>query len=357
MCNIVGRIVIVGCVIFMCCSNSFADEVIFKNGERLIGEFERLEEGKLIFKSQIAGEIIVGIDKVQDIYSEKLLEIHLKDGDILKSKTFKSEADYFTVEGTEEREEQTFVMSDLSAINPPVKPKVRWSGSISAGFTSSHGSSYSENASVSGDLVIRTEKHRITIDGRYVAERDEDDSGDKKTTTENFVIQGKYDYFFTKKVYGYLSERYKEDHIDDLDYRITSVIGAGYQWSETDMLKFSTFGGPGLLQQKYTSRIPDPTGEKKWTKEVDRRNDYILQMGYHLAWKPHDKVNFRSNFTYNPSIDDFSDYNLTYDAEVRAFITKSLFSSFKFILDYDSTPGEDSASTDTDYILGFGWEF
>ena len=338
-------------------SISFADEIIFKNGERLIGEFERLEEGKLIFKSQIAGEITVGVDKVQEIYSEKVLEIHLKDGEILKSKTFKSEADHFTVEETEERKEQTFAMGDLSAINPPVKPKVRWSGSISAGFTSSHGGSFSENASVNGDIVVRTDKHRITINGRYVAERDEDDSGSKETTTENFVIQGKYDYFFTKKVFGYLSERFKKDHIDDLDYRYTSVIGAGYQWSETDMLNFNTFGGPGLLKEKYSSRIPDPTGEKIWTKKVDRRNDYILQTGYHLAWKPHNKINFVSNFTYNPSIDDFSEYNLTYDAEIRAFITKSLFSSFKFILDYDSTPGEDSASTDTDYILGFGWQF
>jgi putative salt-induced outer membrane protein YdiY len=338
-------------------SISFADEVIFKNGERLIGEFERLEEGKLIFKSQIAGEITVGIDKVEDIYSVKALEIHLKDGKILKSKTFKSEADHFTVEGTEERKEQTFAMSDLSAINPPVIPKVRWSGSISAGFTSSHGSSFSENASVNGDLVMRTEKHRITIDGRYVVERDENDNGDKKTTTENFTIQGKYDYFFTKKFFGYLSERFKKDHIDDLDYRYTSVIGAGYQWSETDMLTFSTYGGPGLLQEKYTSRIPDPTGEKKWAKVVERKDDFILQTGYNLVWEPHDKVNFRSSLTYNPSIDDFSNYNLTYDAEVRAFITKSLYSSFKFILDYDSTPGEDSASTDTDYILGFGWQF
>lgn len=350
-------IIIIMIVVTSPYSISFADEVIFKNGERLIGEFERLEEGKLIFKSQIAGEITVDADKLQEIFSEKFLEIHLKGGAILKSKTFRSEADQFTVDGTEEREEQTFLMSDLSAINPPLRPNVRWSGSISAGFTSSHGSSFSEDTSVSGDMVMRTDKHRLSIDGRYVVERNKDDNGDKKTTKENFVIAGKYDYFFTKKLYTYVSERFKKDHIDDLDYRIISAIGAGYQWSETDRFNFSTYGGLGLLQEKYTSRIPDPTEEKIWIKKVDRKNDFMLQMGYHLGWKPHDKINFVSNFSCNPSIDDFSDYNLTYDAEVRAFITKSLFSSFKFILDYDSTPGEDSASTDTDYILGFGWQF
>ena len=39
------------------------------------------------------------------------------------------------------------------------------------------------------------------------------------------------------------------------------------------------------------------------------------------------------------------------------FVIKVTFFIFKFILDYDSTPGEDSASTDTDYILGLGWKF
>ena len=92
-------------------------------------------------------------------------------------------------------------------------------------------------------------------------------------------------------------------------------------------------------------------------KDVSRRNDVILQSGYHFEWKPFSKIHYISNLTYNPSIDDWGDYNLTHDSEVRAFITSKIYSTFKFILDYDSHPGEDSASTDTDYILGLGWNF
>ena len=153
---------------------------------------------------------------------------------------------------------------------------------------------------------------------------------------------------------------------------------------EKDRLNFSTFAGLGYLQEKYTSRIAnpayigteprgiagfkyvqgrytgrlaDPITEKKWLKDISRRDDIILQSGYHFDWKPFSKIHYLSNLTYNPSIDDWGDYNLTHDSEVRASITDKIYATFKFILDYDSDPGEDSASTDTDYILGLGWNF
>lgn len=364
-------------------STGFADEVIFENGERLIGTFARVEGDKLIFKSEIAGEISVDIAKIKEIHSEKLLEILLDDETLLKGNRIKREEDTFTVQ-EEEGPEQTFVKADLYEIYPSPRPKVKWSGNISAGFKSSHGSSFSEDTNVDWSFRLRTKKHRFRQSGWLVLERSEDSNGDKVTTEENFTVLAIYDYFFTEKIFGYWSERFKKDHIDDLDYRITSAWGGGYQWMEKDRLNFSTFAGLGYLQEKYTSRIANPayigteprgitgfkyvqgryTGrlpyqltEKKWLEDISRRNDIILQSGYHFDWKPFSKIHYLSNLTYNPSIDDWGDYNLTHDSEVRASITDKIYATFKFILDYDSDPGEDSASTDTDYILGLGWKF
>ena len=345
-------------------SIGFADEVTFENGERFIGTFQRVEGKSLIFKSEIAGEISVDISKIKDISSEKLLEILLDDGTLLKGKIIKREEGTFIVQEEIGGAKQTFVKADLDDIYPSPRPKVKWSGNISAGFKSSHGSSYSEDTNVDWNFGLRTKKHRFKQGGWFVVERSKDSDGDKITTEENFTIFANYSYFFTEKFFGYWSERFKKDHIDDLDYRITSAWGAGYQWKETGKLDVYTFAGLGYLHEKYASRVPNPNysetesvGEKKWLKEVSRRNDVILQSGYHFEWKPFSKIHYISNFTYNPSIDDWGDYNLTHDSEVRTFINSKIYFTFKFILDYDSTPGEDSASTDTDYILGFGWKF
>ena len=370
--------IVLMCLIILCC-NSYADEVIFENGERLIGTFQKSEDKKLIFKSDIAGEVSVDISKIREIYSDKLLEILLDDGTLLRGKTITREEGTFIVQEETEGEGQTFVKANLYDIYPAPRPKVKWSGNISAGFKSSHGSSFSEDTTIDWGFRLRTKKHRFRQSGWFVIERDKDDNGDKKTTEENFTVLAVYDYFFTERFFGYWSERFKKDHIDDLNYRVTSVWGTGYQWSETEKLDVSTFAGLGYLTEKYESRVSNPnytgpqtvnyiqarrTGrlaevnaEPKWLKDVSRRNDIILQSGYHFDWKPFSRIHYLSNFTYNPSIDDWGDYNITHDSEVRTFINSNIYFTFKFILDYDSSPGEDSASTDTDYILGLGWKF
>jgi putative salt-induced outer membrane protein YdiY len=344
---------------------AYADEIVFKNGERLIGTFERMEGGKLIFKSQTIGEVTIDISQVKLINAEKLFNIHFQDGNILKSKIFKSEEDLFTVDGTDAAKGQTFEVSAVSAINPPVKPKVTWDGSIAAGYTSTHGNTFTEQANVALGVVIRSERTRLRLDSLYVLGRDEDDdTGDKKTHEENFSIGAKYDYFFTKKVFGYVSGSFKKDHIADLDYRTITGAGGGYQWIETGAMKFSTDAGLALLKEKYTNKVSKKVDDGEdsedsfiLVKEVTRSNKTSLQFGYNFDWKPYEKINFLSNMTYTPSVDDFSDYYLKFDAELRLAITNSIYNSFKFILDYDSEPGEDSSTTDTKYILGVGWDF
>jgi len=362
--RIVLRTILVLTALAILCCNSHADEVVFENGERLIGTFKKVEGKKMIFKSEIAGEISVDISKIREISSDGLLEILLDDGTLLRGKIIKQEKDAFIVQEETAGAKQTFVEANLYDIYPSPRPKVKLSGSLSAGFKSSHGSSFSEDTSLNWDFLLRTKKHRFRQGGWMVIERSEDSDGDKITTEENFTIFATYAYFFTEKIFGYWSERFKKDHIDDLEYRLTSAWGAGYQWVETDKLDFYTFAGPGYLQEKYESRVPNPryteerpTRQPKWLKDVKRRNDIILQSGYHFEWKPFSKIHYLSNFAYNPSIDDWGDYNITHDSEVRTFINSKIYFTFKFILDYDSTPGEDSSTTDTDYILGLGWKF
>jgi putative salt-induced outer membrane protein YdiY len=360
--------IIISTIAFVCLSvfsyNSYADEVIFENGERLIGTFKKVEGDKLIFKSEIAGEISVDLSKIREIASDELLEILLEDGTLLRGKTIKREEGIFTVQEEKEEEGQTFVKANLYDIYPAPRPKVKWSGNISAGFKSSHGSSFSEDTTVDFGFRLRTKKHRFRSSGWLIIERAEDSEGEKYTTDENFTIRGHYSYFFTEKIFGYWSERFKKDHIDDLEYRLTSVCGAVYQCVVTDKLDFATYGGPGYLQEKYDSRVPNPryteerpTRQPKWLKDVQRRNDIIFQTGYHFEWKPLSKIHFNSNTKYNPSIDDWGEYNLTHDSEVRIFINSKIYFTYKFILDYDSDPGEDSSTTDTDHILGLGLKF
>ena len=332
-----------------------ADVVVFKNGDKLTGKVVKMEGGKLAFKADNAGDIILDLANISTFSTDEPAQFHLQDGTVLKSKVLPGDAGQVTLAKTELVQAQTIPFSAVKAINPPVKPPVTWSGSVTVGLTSTHGNTFTESANISGRVTRRTAQDRLRAYSTYLASRTrDDDTGDKVTTEESFTLGSKYDYFITKKWYAFLNADYKKDHVSDLDYRVTAGGGLGYQWIEEDNLKFSTDAGVSQLCEKYTKRIGHPGS---YEEEISKSDEFSLQLGYGLEWVINDKFSFYHNMRYYPSFGDISDYFLTTDAELRAEITKSMFGSLKAILDYDSTPGEGVGTTDTKYILGVGWNF
>ena len=283
-------------MIFCISGSANADEILFKNNERLIGTIVRMENAKVVFKSELAGEVEVDLAQVKSLTTKSIMKLHLNDGSIVRCSDIKANEAGLTIKGSGV---ESIVLNDIKAINPRVIPDVEWKGNITAGFNSTNGNTYNEQANISINVVRRSKKTRLRIDGIYLAARDEDSStGDKKTSEENFTLKSKYDYFFSKKLFGYLSGSLKKDHIADLDYRTIYGCGLGYQWIEEESLKFSTDAGQALLKEKYTSKIDG-------TSQVTRRDDLSLQFSYNYLWKPNQITVILSNMSYTPAIDDF----------------------------------------------------
>jgi putative salt-induced outer membrane protein YdiY len=319
-----------------------ADELVFKNGDRLTGKIKHAVEGKLVFTSNIAGKVTVNLPNIQTFSTDEAITVHLKDGNVLIQKIVSSKAGRFAIEGTETVKAQDFDISEISSINPP-KPK--WTGNVSAAFTSTHGNTKTEAISASANLSKRTAKDRTQLSADYArGEQEDPDTGEQKTTENWWRTKAKYDYFFSKKFYGYLDGRYETDKIAELDRRVIVGGGGGYQWIESENMKFSTEGGLASLYEKYEN-------------QTDSNAELSAQLGYNLDKKLAKNVKFIHDLTYYPSTDKFSDYYLTTTGEIRAHFTEKMFVNFKVILNYDATPAIDSGSTDTKYLLGLGYSF
>ncbi len=331
-----------------------ADTVLFKNGDRMTGKLISIIKEKMSFKSDVAGKVVVNLSDVQNFWTDDKIKINLKDGTILQRRVLKGEAGRFAIQGTGILQPQTFDFGDVASVNPPPVPKVKWKGSIMAGFTGTHGNTFNESGSIIFNASRRTKKDLTNIEGIYIVSRTKDADTKEKTTTEESVkIGGKYDYFLTQKIYSYLKCSYKKDHVADLDRRVITGIGGGYQFIDTDKIKLLTDVGLALLSEKYTTKDP-VTNEK----EVDTTSEMSLQIGYNFDCEFNDKIIFMHKLSYLPSIEEsFSDYFMHADAELKFLLTKSMFSSFKAIFDYDSTPPEGVGSTDTKYIFSLGWNF
>jgi putative salt-induced outer membrane protein YdiY len=322
-----------------------ADEVRFRNGDRLSGQILRLTEGKLVLKSQVAGEITVHLSDVQTFSSDAPLTIHLKDGTVLHQPVTAAEPNEFVIAAGTPLKPQTFALAQVESINPPPAPKPRWTGSITASVTSTSGNTRIDSVAASVSVARRTEKDRTTAGADYGrSSREDPDTGDRETTEDWWRARAQYDYFFTKKLFGFGNVRYEKDAIANLDRRIVVGGGAGYQWVETDDLAFSTSFGLASLYEKFDN-------------QPDANSELSLQMGYNLNKRIWDNLRLVHDLTYYPSLDRFSDYFLTTTAELRASLTKNMFANFKVLFNYDATPAPDRGNTDVKYLLGVGMNF
>jgi putative salt-induced outer membrane protein YdiY len=324
---------------------SLGDEILLNNGDRLTGKIDHLLDAKMIFKSNVAGEVTVSLSDIQTLSSEEAIEVNLEDGTSFNQKVLSDQPGRFRVEGTEALKSQEFAVADIVSINPPAKPKPKWIGSISAGFTSTHGNTKTETISASGNMTKRTEKDRTQISADYAKGEQEDrDTGEDETIEDWWRAKGKYDYFFSKKKYAYVDGRYEKDAVADLDRRVIIGGGGGYQWIESPDMNFSTEVGLASLYEKFDN-------------QTDSNSELSTQLGYNFDKKLAKNTKFTHDLTYYPALDKFSDYFLTSTAGIRMDLSSNFFATFKTIFNYDETPAIGAHKTDVKYFVGLGYSF
>ena len=321
---------------------SHGDEIHLKNGDRISGKIQHLVDGKLTIKADVAGTVTVNLSDIQTFRSDEPIQVNLKDKTGFKQKVSTAEPGKFTIEGSETTKAQEFEVADIASINPPPK---KWTGDISVGITSTHGNTKTEMISANANFSKRTEKDRTTISTDYAkGEQEDPDTGETVTIEDWWRAKGKYDYFFSKKMYGYVDGRYEKDAVAELDRRTIIGVGAGYQWIESENMNFSSEFGLASLYEKYDN-------------QTDSNSEISLQLGYNFDKKLRKNIKFVHDMTYYPAIDKFSDYYLTTTAGVRADFTEKFFATAKAILNYDRTPAIGAHKTDVKYFFGLGYRF
>ncbi|MCL5280184.1 MAG: DUF481 domain-containing protein [Planctomycetes bacterium] len=327
------------------CSTLYADEVFLKNGDHLTGQIVRMTGGKLVFLSKVVGEVTLNLADIKTLSSNEPVEVHLKDGTVLHQPVAVAEPNEFALKTTAPLQPQKFPLADVASINPPPAPKPKWTGSISGSVGLTTGNTEASSISGSVSLARRSEQDRTTAGADFAQVSQTDpDTGEGRTTENWWRLHGQYDYFFTKKLFGFVNGRYEKDDIARLERRFVVGGGAGYQWIENDITAFSTNLGLASVFEKYKF-------------QGDTNNQLSLQAGYVFSRQLWKNTKFLHDLTYYPSLEDFSDFFLTSTAELRTNLTKTMFANFKVIFNYDATPALDREKTDVKYLLGVGMNF
>lgn len=317
-----------------------ADEILFKNGDKLSGEIKSAEGDTLVIATKVAGEVKVKLSEVKTFSTDKPLELHLSDGTVLKQPIVQAEEGKIATAPGGLVQAQAIPVEKIKQINPP---PVSWKGALLAGATLTRGNTYTDSLSLAFDATRRSTDDRISLGAQYLYSREKSD-GKARVTVENWKAMGKYDYFFTDKWYGYVNSRVERDHIANLDLRLTPGAGVGYQWIESAKANFNTEAGVSWVYERYTD--PDTT-----------RSHVAARLAYHYDRKLSDQVSFFHNLEFLPSVENFNQYLVTADAGIRAKLTNDFFSELKVELTYNSEPAAGKLRTDVRYIASLGWAF
>jgi putative salt-induced outer membrane protein YdiY len=315
-----------------------ADEVILVNGDKMTGTVVKVEGGKLTIKTEYADAVEIQAEKIKSIITDNPAEVHLLGGEVLKGKIRTTEDGKLAVEASPERAAATVEMSKVTAINPPPKPPAKLTGNITLGGAYQSGNTKRRNFSVAADASIKGERDRFGIRFlfNYADEKEE-------VTARNIYGSLKYDYFFTKRFYGYLGLEMQKDRFKDLNLRTIVGPGVGYQvWD--DPVKFLLFEA-GLAYYSEDRRVAE---DDSWV---------AARLAAAFRYTLSKYLTFSDRLEIYPSLANSNDFTLRNEAAILSPIGAGWSLKLANILEYDNDPPVNVSKTDVTWILGLQYSF
>ncbi|MFB3786101.1 MAG: YdiY family protein [bacterium] len=337
--SILKDLAVIGLLVWVACPFAMPDTVKTLDGSVLKGTVTSLVDGKLVLKTDFAGDIIIPLEKVATLETTEVMPIHLNDGSVITGTLQPSPPEKMEVIRAEDQTRMSVVPAQITAINPPPPPPVVWHGSLVGDLTITDGNSQTKGIGIAGDMSRRTADDRITLKGGYFYTEDKGVG-----TRDDQFLAGKYDYFFNEKLFGYLNTRLDRDAIKDLELRSTGGAGLGYQFLETDI--FDLFGEAGIsyVNENFTNS-PD---------QAYAAGRAALGFGW---WIVKDIVRFEENAEILVSVEDANDWLGISDTGLIWKWTDHWSSRAGVRFEYDNTPAIGRERADTKYLLGIGYTF
>ena len=327
-------------IVFLTCGRAFADEVWFKNGDRLTGKVLSLEEGTLLLSTTYAGEISIKWEEVAALKTEEPIKVVLRDETTLQGPVLPGPAGQLTIKAESLSEAVNTDLASVSFINPkPPKPPLSTSLRVNAGAAFATGNTDNEDIYADGEFLARTEQNRYTIGGLY--RRTESDN--LKTEDRAFGYM-KYDHFFTEKWYAYANTSAEKDEFKDLDLRYTLGAGAGYQFVESERTNLSLEGGVSYVSEDYIIAEDNSFAAGRWGLRFDH---FLLPKS----------LQYFLHHTGLQSLDDSEDLLLFTQTGFRVPFHKNLNFTAQMNWEYDKSPSPGKKKDDYLYIFTIGYQW
>ena len=228
----------------------------------------------------------------------------------------------------------------MKAINPtPPERGLKVKARLNIGVNIETGNTDTEEYDVNGEVSLRSKKNRFSFYGEY-----ELDKADGDKTSEKSKGLGKYDRFLTEKFYIYGSTFFETDVNKDLDLRLISSVGPGYQFYETELTNLSVELGPAYVIERFDESDDDEYMAGQWRINFDH---YFFRKIFQFFHFDQGTLSF----------EDTSDIVIVSRTGIRMPLYKYFNLTAQWNWDWENNPAPGDNRSDNEYILSVGVQY
>lgn len=319
-----------------------ADELLMKDGSRLLGKVVKQEDGTLEFETTYAGTIKVQWDQVSELHADEPIELLLENEELHKVTTISNTEDATVVTAVTDGSSESLAPDAIAFINPePWRYGVghRFTGRANLALKSQRGNTESDEIDMDGELGWRWKDDRVSIFGQL-----EKDTSFGVTTSQNWLLTGKYDHFQTERFYYGANTGFEHDEFADLHLRSQIGPHVGYQFFERPTLNLSTDIGVTYVDEDFIDAQDDDYMALSW------------QVNYDWFIVP-DYIQFYHRNNGLLSMEDVGDLVINSWTGFRFPLYMGIVASVEGEVKYDGGAPSNVDSKDTTYRakLGYQW--
>lgn len=321
-----------------------ATDIVEFGGSRMVGEVQRLERGKLYFKTDATGTIAIDWAEVTRLETAQHLRVEGRDRRISIG-SFRAGARPMHLAFEGEASVADVPFASVTAFEP-----------LDTGFweradiTTAAGYSFAkstgvEQFSVSANVDYDTEHRSRTL---ALSARTSDTDGEASSVRRTLDFQTLRLSSDSPRFTGWLAS-YEDNDALNLEHRLLTAFLVGREFYPLANQRFRPFSGIALSQERFGNASSQTNTE--------------LVLGGSLDWYHFSspELDLASALVVFPSVSDWGRVRASINVTLRYEIVDDLFWELAFYDDYDSASGDDaeSQSNVNDYgvttSLGWSW--
>jgi len=319
-----------------------ADELLMKDGSRLVGKVVKKGNGTLEFETAFAGVIKVQWDQVSELHTDEPVTVMLGNEETTTATSIKNTETATLLEADGDEAASSIEPEQLAYINPEpwrLGQGVRWTGRVNLALELERGNTDSDEFDADAETELRRKQDRFTLRGEF-----EKDRNDGRVTDENWKLYNKYDYFLSKQLFWGGVVLLEHDKFADLNLRTSVGPHIGYQFFETTAMNLSADVGVLYVDEDFDDNPDNDYWALGWLFDFDR---FLVP----------DRVQF---YHRHNGVQDFSESdNLTINSWTgfRFPLYKGIVASTEAEIEYDGGAPDNVDTTDETYRFKLGYQW